>query len=166
MRSSKKREWVSEQILECYDKLYRLAYTYTKSKEDAMDIVQESAYKALNSVSKLKSEEYIKTWIYRIVINTATDYVRKRKKEMVGIEEYVLNEKGKEAEEYKEIEIMDLLGYLEEKDRTVVILRYFEDMKLDEIAQITDEKLSTVKTRLYRSLKQLRIELEDKQAIS
>lgn len=53
-----------------------------------------------------------------------------------------------------------MINRLDDKSRTVIILRYFEDLKLEDIADIVGENLNTVKARLYRALKKLRLELE------
>lgn len=156
------RTHVEETLTANYQKYYRLAYSYVKNEADALDIVQESAYKAIMQCSKLKNTSYADTWIYRIVINTATDFLRKKQKTVVGIESHFDLEKEQSAEEsgYANADIMDTLSMLEEKDRSVLILRYFEQFQLDQIADITGEKLSTVKSRLYRALEKLRICME------
>lgn len=147
-----------------YESLYRLAFSYVQTEADAMDVVQESACKALEAYKKIQSEDYIKTWLYRIVINTSIDTLRKRKKESVGIENYMLDETIAISEDaYTNLELMDLFNLLNEKDRTVVILRFFEDMKLDDISTITSESVNTVKTRLYRALKLLKIQYEQQE---
>lgn len=153
----KARKCIEETLTANYQKYYRLAYSYAKNEADALDIVQESAYKAILQCKKLKNESYADTWIYRIVINTATDFLRKKQKTVVGIEDYL--EQGQAVDEngYANADIMDTLSMLEEKDRSVLILRYFEQCQLDQIADITGEKLSTVKSRLYRALEKLRI---------
>lgn len=161
----KKKDWKEEaivqQFLEEYEHFYRLAYSYVKNTEDAMDIVQESVCKALAAKRSLDSEQYLRTWCYRIVMNTAIDVIRKKKKESIGIEEYILSENGENDVNYENVEVMELLAGLKEKDRVVLILRYFEDMKLEEIALATCEKVSTVKSRLYRALKQLKIQYKE-----
>ena len=73
-----KYQIVAEYILRYQDKFYRLAYSYAKNKEDALDIVQNAVYKALIYSSKLKDPEAIKTWIYRIVCNEALNFMKKR----------------------------------------------------------------------------------------
>lgn len=153
----KARTCIEETLTANYQKYYRLAYSYAKNEADALDIVQESAYKAILQCKKLKDENYADTWIYRIVINTAADFLRKKQKTVVGIEDYL--EQGQAVDEngYANADIMDTLSMLEEKDRSVLILRYFEQCQLDQIADITGEKLSTVKSRLYRALEKLRI---------
>lgn len=148
-------ELIGQQIMEHYESLYRLAYSYVKQEQDAMDIVQESAYKALKSHGSVREPEYIKTWLYRIVVNTAIDFLRKRQKETIGIEDY----QPFTEDSYGDSDLLEALKILEPKERTVLILRYFEDRKLTEIAEILNENLNTVKSMLYRSLKKLKLEL-------
>ena len=151
------RKLVEEKFLSDYEKYYRLAFSYVRNENDAMDIVQESAYKVMKEYKNLKKEEYLNTWIYRIVINTALDFIRKRKKEVVGVEDY--------AESYEDVyidfDVMDSLNRLDEKERAIIILRFFEEQKLGDIAEITGDNVSTVKSKLYRALKKLKIELDD-----
>lgn len=151
------RKLVEQKFLSDYEKYYRLAFSYVRNENDAMDIVQESAYKVMKEYKNLKKEEYLNTWIYRIVMNTALDFIRKRKKEVVGLEDY--------AESYEDVyidfDVMDSLNRLDEKERAIIILRFFEDQKLDDIAEITGDNISTVKSKLYRALKKLKIELDD-----
>lgn len=148
---------VEEQILDSYEAMYRLAYTYVRNEEDALDIVQESAYKAIKNSHRVRQESYIKTWIWRIVINTAVDFIRKNQKE-VTVEEFY--EAGKE-DRYKDFDTIEALKVLDEKERAVVVLRFFEDQKLKDIAGILNENTNTVKTILYRGLKKLKIELTE-----
>ena len=68
---------VEEQILDSYEDMYRLAYTYVRNEEDALDIVQESVYKAIKNSDRVRQEAFIKTWIWRIVVNTAVDFIRR-----------------------------------------------------------------------------------------
>lgn len=120
-----------------------------------MDIVQESAYRAMKNSSSVKQAEYAATWVYRVVINTALDFIRKNRKETVGIEDV----DSAHEDRYMDFDVWDSLEKLDEKDRTIIILRYFEDRKLEDIAQMINENVNTVKTRLYRALKKLKIEL-------
>ena len=68
-------------------------------------------------------------------------------------------------DKYEELDLKKALNRLEPENRTVIILRYFEDMKIEDIALVVDENVNTVKTRLYRSLKKLRIQLDDTAAL-
>lgn len=155
MRSGVERE-TERVLLENYDKYYRLAYSYMKSEQDALDVVQESAYKAIRDCGQVKEQRYIGTWLYRIVVNTALDALRRRGRE-VALEEW---QENSWQPSYAGLELWEILDRLGEKERTVVVLRYFHDLKLEDIAGILGENVNTVKARLYRTLKKMRMELE------
>lgn len=147
----------TEQILtENYERYYRLAYSYMRNEDDALDVVQESAYRAIRDCRKVRNKDYLSTWIYRIVVNTALDMLRRKKKENITEE---LPEIPVE-DQYQDLELRTVLNQLDDKSRTVILLRYFEDLKLEDIADIVGDNLNTVKARLYRSLKKLRLNLE------
>ena len=153
---------VEEEILRSYQMLYRLAYTYVKNPDDAMDVVQESVYKAIQNASGVRSRGAIKGWLCRIVANTALDFLRSRARE-VPVDQ--VPETGRE-DTYQDLDTLRALERLEVRERTVVVLRFFEDMKLQDIALTTGENLNTVKTILYRSLKKLRIQLMEGESFS
>lgn len=157
---NKNRLHVEQQLLENYQRYYRLAYSYVKNEADALDIVQESAYKAMKNSSKLKETAFADTWIYRIVVNTALDFLRRSQKESESTEEYLETEQSVEEDGYARADIMVTLSALPIKDRSVLILRHFENFKLEQIAEMTGESLSTVKSRLYRAQEKLRMKLE------
>ena len=157
MNTPSLQQKVEDQILDSYEAMYRLAYTYVRNEEDALDIVQESVYKAIKNASQVQQESYIRTWLWRIVMNTAVDYIRSRKNE---IELDAAGETGKE-DTYQDFDTLEALKILNEREKAVVILRFFEDQKLDDIARILHENTNTVKTILYRSLKKLRVQLTE-----
>lgn len=147
----------TEQILtDNYERYYRLAYSYMRNEDDALDVVQESAYRAIRDCRKVRNKDYLSTWIYRIVVNTALDMLRRKKKETTTEE---LPEIPVE-DQYRDLELWTVLNQLDDKSRTIILLRYFEDLKLEDIADIVGDNLNTVKARLYRSLKKLRLNLE------
>ena len=69
---------IEQALMEDYAKLYRLAYQYVRNENDALDIVQESAYKAVKNSGRLQSPQYVKTWLYRIVINESLSFLRRK----------------------------------------------------------------------------------------
>lgn len=150
-------ELIKKEILQSYESMYRLAYTYVHNENDAMDIVQDSVYKAIKNASKLKDHTYIKTWIWRIVINTALDFIRIQKKTVPLDESY----EAPIEDHYKDFDALNALNTLASKEKSIIVLRYFEDKKLEEIAEILDMNLNTIKSMLYRSLKKLKIELSE-----
>lgn len=143
-------------LLNNYEKYYRLAYSYAKNESDALDIVQESAYKVLKDIKKLKDQSLLSTWIYRIVINTSIDFLRKRNNETVSIYDLEIPHE----DQYQGDDPKEMIAFLNEEERTIVILKFFEDFKLEEIADALNMNVNTVKTRLYRALKKIRVILE------
>lgn len=159
---TKQKEYMNY-ILENKAKFYRIAYAYTQNKEDALDVIQEAIYKALKTSENL-DVAYIKTWFHRILVNTAIDLIRKNKKYVLSNEEANLNEQ-KYCDTYENIDLKTCLNTLPDEQRIVIILRYFEDLKLQEIADILDENLSTIKNRLYKALKNLKFEMTAQEVI-
>ena len=157
MKTVSLQQKVEDQILDNYEAMYRLAYSYVRNEEDALDNVQESVYKAIKNAGKEPQEAYIRTWICPIVMNTAVDLIRSRKNE-TGLEE--AGETGKE-DTYQDFDTLEALKILEPREKAVIVLRFFDDLKLYDIARTLQENTNTVKTILYRSLKNLRLELTE-----
>lgn len=156
-RNDRRTEQLCARIHAQRERLYRLAYSYVKNEQDAMDVVQDAACKLLRHAERVESPQYFDTWIYRVTVNTALDFLRKRKRETVGLPEC---DEGA-PDDYSRLYVTELLDRLDEKSRAVVILRFFEDRTLREIGEILNESLSTVKYRLYHSLKTLRLYTEE-----
>lgn len=141
-------------IKEYQTALYRLAYSYVKNKENALDIVQESILKALTSHHTLRSK-FIKAWLFRIVVNTSISFLRKQKP--LTYTETPPDQSDCAAPKWEEkLDLMDALDRLEMTSRTVLILHYFEDLTLKEIALATETNPNTVKSRLYAAQNKLR----------
>ena len=160
MKTKTNRDYVTKFIIENREGYYRLAYTYVKNQQDALDIVQEAICKALESQHKLKNPDGIKSWFYKIVVHTALDFLRKSNKIVLTEDEILEDIGGSSSDNYEDTDLMSALDRLSDENKTIVVLRYFESMKLQDIASIMNIPESTVKTKLYSSLKKLRIELE------
>lgn len=148
----------AERIQSSQARLYRIAFCYVKNEQDALDIVGEAIYKGMSNLHTLKEIAYFNTWITRIVINTAIDFTRKHKQIMV-CENEILELACSDTNDFDVEDTVDLyeaLDYLSSQERSCIVLRYFEDRTFTEIAEILQEPESTVKTRVYRSLKKLR----------
>lgn len=158
----KKEQLVEEIILKKYNSYYRLAYSFVHKESDAEDIVQNMAYNALRAAGDLRNPEYAETWIYRILMNEI--FKLQKRPENFSYEEY-MEKTGNEGENvedtYEDVDLMRTLDELPKKDKLLVELRFFEDRTLEEIALILGENVNTVKSRLYRSLKKMRIMLEE-----
>lgn len=159
-----KEDVVSKLLIDNYEKYYRMAYSYVQNQSDAQDIVQEGAYKAIFNCEKLRELKYADTWICRIMINESMGFLKKRK---INSQEFTEEKFGSDNEElifqeqYDNLEVKEAINKLSDKEKTVIILRYFEDMSLEQVAQASGENLSTVKSRIYRALGKLKINLSE-----
>ena len=151
------RQQLNEYIIAHQEDFYRLAFSYVKNRDAALDVVQESIVRALSKSDSLRQPEYLKTWFYRILLNESMNHYR-RSKRLVPLEESVAVADGP-APASDPAELLDLyaaIDRLDPKEQAIIKLRFFEDMKLEEIAHITGTNLNTVKSRLYKSLRKLR----------
>ena len=154
---------IAEHAIQYKESYYRLAYSYVRNQQDALDIVQESVCKAIIASGTLKTAAYIRTWFYRIVVNTSLDFLRKHKRMVVVDEDGLALLDDGRTDSYSDIDLQHAIENLPDKYRVLIVLRYFEDLKIDEIALVLDENVNTVKTKLYKALKLLRIDMEDEQ---
>lgn len=155
------KEILIEYIKDNQEKSYRIAFSYSKNEEAALDIVQEAITKALKNINKLSEESYIKTWFYRILINESLQYIRKNKRILTYELEAIENKVDCNVDFAEGLDVYKYVQDLNEKLKTVIILRFFEDMKISEIAKITKTNESTVKSRLYKGLKELKRLIEE-----
>lgn len=143
-------------------KIYRLAYSYTRNDADAKDMIQNAVIKAFRSCHKMKKDQYLSTWFYRILINTCLDHLRKQKRHsFYPIEEEIPERIDRNEHFLMSVELQQLLGLLDPLTKTIIILRYFEERQLLEISEIVNLPLSTVKTKLYKGLQRMRIQLKE-----
>lgn len=144
----------------CKENLYRTAYAYVKNEEDALDVVQETVYKAYISIDKLKNPEYFKTWITRILINTAIDTSKKSSK-IVYIDntDYINEVDDKEESKVNSLYLWSVVDGLKGRSKDVIILKYFNDLTIKEISETLECPVGTVKTYLNKGLTGLRKEI-------
>jgi len=139
--------------------LYRIAYMYVKNEDDALDIVNDAVCRAYSSIKKLKEPKYFNTWVTRILINCAVDYVKKGRK-LLPFHEEIINQTIEDScDNY--IDLYDAVDSLRGKYKTVIILKYFEDLTISQIAVIMECSESNVKNYLHKALCDLRVELRE-----
>jgi len=153
-----------EAFLELFQKyeqdLYRMAFVHVKNQDDALDVVQETAYKAFKNIQTLREPRYLKTWLIKITISCATDLLRKRKNVVyLNQNETELIDKDN-TDVSMSITMKQILETLDEHEKTLVFLKYYSELTFKEIAELKDLPLGTVKTTLYRALEKLRIEMK------
>ncbi len=141
--------------------IYRMAYVYVKNKDDALDLVQEVAYQSFKKISTLKKPEYFKTWLMKITINCALSLINKNKKVIpLSLDFEVLT--GAEDEDIAlTLSLHKLIETLKEDEKSVILLKYYDDRTLKEISEILDIPLGTAKSVLYRALDKLRQNLKE-----
>ena len=152
-----------EKLMDIYfDRLCREAYIRCKYEEDVKEILQETIYKAYRNIRSLKEPQYFKTWLSRILINVANDYLRN--KGMVDLEldetSYVKEVVIEDKIEIK-IDLYNAIDELEDKYKDAVILRYIDDLKIEDISKILDRPVNTIKTHLRKALKDMKKMLKE-----
>lgn len=145
--------------------IYRMAYVYLGSPEDALDVVQETAYRSYKALPKLKEPQYFKSWLIKIAIGCSVDLLRKRKKEVQWKAEYFDSvTAADEGDIPLALSLKDLIDLLEPEEKHVILLRFYQDFTIRETAEILDIPLGTAKTLLYRALGKLRKKVEEEDA--
>lgn len=141
--------------------IYRTAFIYVKNQSDALDVVQETAYRSLKSIKNLKEPIYFKTWLIRIAISCAIDLLRKQKNVVQmkpEFEEFISGDVNEDID--LEMTVRDLIERLYEDEKSVIILRFYEGLTIKEVSEILEIPLGTAKTILYRALDKLRKDLK------
>ena len=149
------RQQLNAYIVSHQEDFYRLAFSYVKNRDAALDVVQESIVRALSKSDSLRQPEYLKTWFYRILLNESMNHYR-RNKRLVPLEDSVADGPAPAGDPAERLDLYAAIDRLDPKEQAIIRLRFFEDMKLEEIARITGVNLNTVKSRLYKSLRKLR----------
>ena len=144
-------------------RLYKIAYIYVKNEDDALEIVQVAVYKAFVNIKKLKQVEFFNTWITRILVNASLDYIKKRNRFIYIEEEKMLYKNPTEDIEY--IDLYKAVDNLEGMYKTVIILKYFDDLKIRDIAKVLEITESNVKNYIHKALNLLRVELREGEII-
>jgi len=133
------------------DTLYRTAYAYLKNEHDAVEAIQELTYRALKKMHTVKEPTYIATWLVRVMINICLDMKKKQEK-------FVYNHNVENAStDHQPFEMADIIASLPIEQQELVYLKYFQDMKNGDIAQLKKIPEGTVKSRLHTTLKRLRV---------
>lgn len=141
--------------------IYRMAYVYVKNKDDALDIVQEVAYQSFKKISTLKNPAYFKTWLMKITINSALNLINKNKK-VIQLNPSFEVLTGKEDEDIAlSLSLNELMNTLQEDEKSIILLKYYDDRTIKEISEILDIPLGTAKSVLYRALDKLRQNLKE-----
>lgn len=141
--------------------LYRIAFSIIKDEQLALDAVQETIVKAYSQIHQLRQPEYIKTWLVRICMNEANGLCRKQitqRQRQTELQAYQGVTEDASPTEYSDL--FQAVMALEPKLRTVIVLRFFEELKFDEIAAMTQTNVNTIKSQVYKGLDLLKAQLK------
>jgi len=153
--------------------IYALAYRVIGREEDARDVCQETFLRAFRALSGFKGQAKFSSWLYRIALNLCRDWMRRERRAPVaqapeGVDLFDLAPERGEVETVEELVSRRQLGRavakamaaLPDEQRTAVVLKEYHELTFQEIADLLECPLSTVKTRLYQGLSVLRRQLE------
>ena len=150
-----------EELIIQHEKIvYNVALRMMNHSEDAKDISQEVFLKAYRNIGNFDERSQFSTWIYRITANTCIDEMRKRKgRQSFSLEEELESEEGSMLREEQKSEILQALESLSPEHKVAVILRDIKGLSYEEIAEILELTLGTVKSRISRGRNQLKQEI-------
>lgn len=162
------------ELFKIYEKyLYRLCFMYSQNQEDALDLVQEIYIKVFKNINQYNEAMPFNPWIKKVAVNTCLNFKRTIKSNVISLNYQYENDNTFEeliATDYNiedEIESKELKSIIEEKlmlipenYRLMLALRYYDELSYNEIAELLNKPLGTVKTELYRAKVALKKHLE------
>jgi RNA polymerase sigma factor, sigma-70 family len=170
------------QLVDHYqNKIYHLAYRMLGNTHEAEDVVQETFLRVYKNLVRYDPAQKFSTWIYRIGTNLCIDILRKRKrKRSVSLDANLFDSDSSdgydfmpmdEAEQPENVlllsetkrQVREALDMMPEQYKSIMILRYLHDLSLQEISDVLDLPVTTIKTRLHRGREFLRSKIEHSQ---
>ncbi|MFJ8071929.1 RNA polymerase sigma factor SigW [Peribacillus sp. NPDC096447] len=163
------------EVVEIYkDKVFQICFRMLGNRQEAEDLAQEAFVRAYVNIRSFNITMKFSTWLYRIATNLCIDRLRKKKPdyyldaEVAGTEglnmySQIASDMAKPEEEVESLELQETIQVeimkLPEKYRSVIVLKYIEELSLKEISEILDLPVGTVKTRIHRGREALRKQL-------
>ncbi len=144
--------------------IFTIVLRIVKNREEAEEIAQDAFIKAFQSINSFKGQSKFSTWLYKIAYNLSVSHTRKKKYEIINLDENLLsdniifetyNEFSKIEETERNKILNDALNLLNSEDALIISLYYIEAYSVQEIEEITSLTKSNIKIKLYRARKQL-----------
>ncbi len=161
------------------DSIFFMVLKMVNNRNDAEDLTMESFAKAFNNLKRYDTKYAFSTWLFKIATNNCIDYIRKKKLDTHSIDEPIKTEKGeihsvniktehpnpeqKIEKGERIVSVRSAVKKLKDKYRTLIEMRYYEELSYDEIAEQLDLPLGTVKAQLYRAKELLSNIMEGKE---
>ncbi len=147
--------------------LMSLALRMLRNADDAHDVVQDTLVKALRAIKDFDSDRPLKPWLCRICQNCCVDAVRLRRRDGDSLDqhEYMLADESSDVNEsatgaIREGQVKEAIERLPEKYRSIIVMRHFRHMDVNEIAQALDRPEGTIKSWLFRARALLKKDLQ------
>ena len=139
--------------------VYNVVYGIVQNPDDARDVTQDVFLHMYDSLSRFRGGSALSTWLYRVAVNTAITHVRKQKRHpqipLDALREFRADIDAEPEQQVARMEtqqaVQELLAQLPEPQRTVLVLRYFQEMSLEEMAEVMNCSVAAVKVRLHRA---------------
>lgn len=159
-KAKKGNDEAFEQLIDSVrEKLYRTAYTYVRNEQDALDVYQEAIYTAYISIKSLKKPDSFNSWITKILVFKAIDFIRKESHHFTTDNEDVFLElMASDTADFTthSLDLSEAFKTLKPAVKTIVLLRYYHDFSIKEIASMMNYPEGTVKSHLNRAKNELR----------
>ncbi len=155
--------------------IFHIVYKIVRDRETANDLVQETFMKAFASLASYRSEYRFSTWLYKIAANCSIDFLRKKRIQALSLDRAINDESGSremDVPDYsyhpgrdlerkeQRFSIKEAINSLPDKYREVIIYRHQDDKSYEEIADLLDIPLGTVKARIFRARELLKKKLK------
>ena len=131
--------------------LYKMAFLYVKDEQDALEVIHETVYRAFLNIEKLKKAKFFNTWITKILINVSIDFLKKKEKNEMLDESTPIKKERCEISTEEKLDLYNAIDLLNDNYKTVIIMMYFNDMKIKDISKVMETPENTVKTYLRRA---------------
>ncbi len=156
------REAQRELYARTADRTYRVLLRMTRNADDAFDLAQETYLRAFERMGQFKGTSSLGTWVYRIAVNEGLQFLRRRKTGIGAVERRAAlaeQANGASAADSR-LDLAEAIDRLPDAERTLVILRHFEELDYAEIARVMEIPAGTVASGLNRARRMLREMLE------
>jgi RNA polymerase sigma-70 factor (ECF subfamily) len=161
LRTEETRESAFSTLVSTYQsKVYNIVRKMVIDHEDTNDIVQETFVKVWHKVAEFKGESQLYTWIYRVATNEALQFLRKRKRRMLfwsdnsDLENYLADDVALNGDEIQ-LKLQKAILKLPDRQRLVFNLKYFEELKYEEISEILNTSVGSLKANYHHAVKKI-----------
>ncbi len=146
------------------DPLLNLVYDYLRDYDQAKDVAQDVFMRAFRNIRDFEEKSLFSSWLYRIAVNASIDALksraRKKRRPLEAADDERENGTPQNAQDLLDDEMIYAINKLSENQHTAIILRYFHQKSIHEIAEVLDCAESTVRIHLHRAIQKLQKDLK------